>query len=612
MAPPARLRLPNPHLSAYYGIITSAFVSLVIALALFEQLGWQAEWLATGMIVLPLAVYVAIAAATRTADLDDFFASGRRVPPVFNGFVLAATAIGGTGFFAYTGAVYFLGFDALAIGLGWTMGLVVAAVLFAPYLRKAGAFTLPGLLGQRFGSRMLRIAASALQLPPVALLLAAELKIAAVVAALFLPLSSHLVVMLLAAVIAFIGMIGGMRSLTWSGSAEFLVGAIGFSVPLVIVAVLLTSLPAPQLTYGETFSSLEKAEIAAGISPVRGTGSETTLPGAAPQAPGKPFLNAFSAISQSDFLMLFLSVALGTAAMPSLLVRSGVTSSAAAQRYSSAWAALFVAGFVVSAPALAAFARLLMLQDVAQLHVNALPPWLLQLSANQLAFARDANGDGALHATEVFIARDAIPLVLPLAAKLPFVCTVLTATAGIGIALAAACSHLFTLGASLAEDIAGALNQNRAAIPRLLLAQFAVVTTAVATAVFVMIADFDILRAALTALAFAGATFFPVLVLALWWRRCSALGAALALCTGFVAMLVQTLLGGVIGGAQPSLTAPLASVIGAVLALIAGVAGSLLGPAPSAAEETYFDELRDPSGEAIYDRAQAALRSQVS
>ena len=126
MSVPSRLRTPNPHLGAYYGIVTSAFVSLVVMLAMFEQLGWGRPLLAQSMMIVPLALYLLIAVGARTLQVEDFFASGRRVPPVYNGFVLAAIAVGGVGFLAYTGTVFFLGFDALAIGLGWTFGMLAA------------------------------------------------------------------------------------------------------------------------------------------------------------------------------------------------------------------------------------------------------------------------------------------------------------------------------------------------------------------------------------------------------------------------------------------------------------------------------------------------------
>ena len=108
------------------------------------------------MMLVPLALYLFIAVGARTGQTEDFFASGRRVPPVYNGFVLAAIAVGGVGFLAYTGTAFFLGFDAMAIGLGLTFGMLAAAILFVPYLRKAGAYTLPSFFGHRFRSRLLR------------------------------------------------------------------------------------------------------------------------------------------------------------------------------------------------------------------------------------------------------------------------------------------------------------------------------------------------------------------------------------------------------------------------------------------------------------------------
>jgi cation/acetate symporter len=604
MSAPAKLRTPNPHLGAYYGIITSAVVSLVIMLALFEQLGWRESALAPAMMLAPLALYLLIALAARTLDLDDFFVSGRRVPAVFNGLVMAAIAIGGVGFFAYVGTVFFLGFDALAIGLGWASGMLAAAVLFTPYLRKAGSYTVPAFLGHRFRSRTLRVMGCVLALPPAALLLAAEMKVAALAASLFLPISYPLAVGAVGLIIGTIAIAGGMRALTWSGSAQFIVGAVGFAVPLIIVSVLLTNLPAPQLTYGETFLPLQKSEITAGLSPSQPEQLTTALPAAPPRASSKPFLQPFGSIAKPDFLTLFLCLALGTAALPSLLVRSGVTSSVAEQRRSGAWAVLFVALFAASAPALAAFVKLLMFADIAQTPAAVPPDWLSTLSAYQLLQANDANGDGVIEASELLIARDGVALALPAAAGLPFICTVLTAAAGMAIALAAAASHLFTLAGSVAEDLIRVLARQMTDLPRIMVAWVTIAATVLGTAVFLAIADIDLLQAAVTAFAFAAATFFPVLLLAIWWRRCTRIGAMLALGTGFTTMAVEVAFGGAFGSGQAGLTTVIAALIGALLAIVAGVVASLLTEAPSPAEEDYFEELRDPAGEALYDRAQ--------
>jgi len=609
MSAPSRQHTPNPHLGAYYGIITSAFVSLVVLLAMFEQLGWSEGAVARSMILLPLALYIVIAVGSRTVNLEDFFVSGRRVPQVYNAMVMAATAVGGVGFFAYTGAVFFIGFDALAIGLGWTCGLLLAGVLFVPFLRKAGAYTLPAFLGQRFRSREARIAASALQVAPTVLLLAAEIKLAAMVVSLFLPLSFSLAVLLVAIFVAAVCILGGMRALTWSGSAEFIAGAVGLAVPLIVVSVLLTNLPAPQFTYGEMFGSLRGAETAADMSPTTPGELAPAMPAPAPAEATKPFLQPFGAINETGFVVLFLSFALGTAALPSLLVRSGVTGSIADQRRSAAWALALVALFAITAPSLAVFAKLLMFRDMALVPTAGPPAWLAELSGRELAQMSDLNGDGTIGAGELLIGRDGVALALPMLAELPFVLTALMAAAGLAIALAAAGSHLFTLGASLADDVYGVLDRRPNALPLLMAAWAAIGAIALAVAVFLLIAEVDVLHMAATAFCFAGATFFPVLLLALWWPRCTQWGALASLATGFGVMFLALTLGGAFGIAETIAGMGGASLVAALLALGAGIGASLYGPAPSAFDTAYYEEMRKPEGDTIFDRAQARAKT---
>jgi cation/acetate symporter len=601
MRAPSRLRNSNPHLGAYYGIVTSAILSLLVVLAMFEQLGWRHALIAQVMLFLPLVLYLIIAAATRTTEPQDFYMSGRRVPPVFNGFLLAATAVGGVGVLAYTGSVFFLGFDALAIGLGWTFGMLVAMILFVPYLRKAGAYTLPSFLSHRFRSRTLRIAGSALQIPPMALLLAAEIKIAALVAALFLPLSFSLAVLLLAALVAAVAIAGGMRSLTWTGSAEFIVGAVGLAVPMVVVSVLLTNVPLPQLTFGALFPALQEAEIGAGLTPVQPEAAATLQPGEAPRPVAKRLLQPFGSLSELDFAMVFLCLALGTAALPSLLVRSGVAGSIGEQRRSSAWGLLLVALFAITAPSIAVFAKVSLFQDMAQAPGASLPAWLTELANLRLIQAADADGNGTIGASELLVARDGVVLTLPTIAELPYVLTALLAAGAMAIALAAAGSHLFTLAASLAEDCYRVLDRRPTALPRLPAVWAATAACALAAAVFLIIADLDPLKAALAAFALAGATFFPVLLLAIWWPGCTERGALAAMGAGFVIVLLQVV-SGVFGAGEAGLA--LAALIGTMLGFAGCIGASLYGgDRASSAERVYFEDMRDPEGEPIYDRA---------
>ena len=598
----SRRRTSNPHLGAYYGIITSAFVSLILMLAMFEQLGVRQTLLAEIMLLAPLALYLLIAVGSRTLNVEDFFCSGRRVPPLFNGFVLAATAVGGVGVLAYTGTVFFLGFDALAIGLGWTAGMLIGGVLFVPYLRKAGSYTLPTFFGHRFRSRTVRMTVGVMLLPPAALLLAAEMKVAALIAVLFLPVSFSLSVIMIAVLIAITAILGGMRSVTWTGSAELIVGAIGLVVVVTTVSIMLTNIPAPQLTYAEMLSPLHDAEITAGLTPVQPDVAASPLPAPAPTASSKPFQQSFGSLRELDFATLFLCLALGTASLPSLLTRSGVTRSISDQRRSTAWGVMLVALFVMTAPAMAAFAKLILFKGITLAPASDLPSWFTALSQQHLIQAGDANGDGAIGAQELLVPRDGIALALPAAAELPYVLSVVMAAAAIAIALSAATSHLFTLGASLAEDVYRVLDR-RQTLPRLGAAWAAIAAAALAAAMFLVIADVDPLRAALTAFAFAASTFFPALLLAIWWPRCTVAGALAAMGMGFGVMVVEVVLDGGFAAGQ-TMPTPVASLAGIALGLVAGVAISLYWRTSSKAELTYCEDMRNPDGEAIYDRAQ--------
>jgi cation/acetate symporter len=152
-----------------------------------------------------------------------------------------------------------------------------------------------------------------LQFPPVALLLAAEIKIAALIAAMFLPLSYTLAVAAVVIMIASITIVGGMRSLTWSASAQFIVSVLGFAVPLIIVAVLLTNLPAPQLTYGEMFEPLQRSETIAGVAPAAPGELEAALPAEQPR-PSVTISASLRRHQPDSFLTLFLCLTLGCGA----------------------------------------------------------------------------------------------------------------------------------------------------------------------------------------------------------------------------------------------------------------------------------------------------------
>src|SRR5262245_24161883 len=220
MAITARTRLVNPRLGTYFGIFTAAFAALVLMVLMLEQLGVGDALVRLIMLAGPVGFFVAIAVGSKAKEAHDYFACGRRVPAFFNGLVLGVSALGGAGFLALTGALFIVGFDAICLAIGWYAGLVFMGVLFTPFLRKYGAYTLPTFLGRRFESRTVRVVAAAILSVPILLLLVAETRFAAYASAWLLGQSERLMmgVVLACAIAIVIG--GGMRSLTWSSVAK--------------------------------------------------------------------------------------------------------------------------------------------------------------------------------------------------------------------------------------------------------------------------------------------------------------------------------------------------------------------------------------------------------
>ncbi len=595
----------NPRLGTHYAIFASAFLALLLILALLEQLGARKLWLSHTMIVVPLILYLVVAALTWTLDLHEFFSVSRRIPPVFGGLALAVTAIGGVGLFALTGSLFLIGFDALALSIGWISGFALAAVLFVPYLRKTGAYTLPGFFRLRFKSPLLGTVGGLLLLPPAVILLAAELRIGAFVTSLFASVSFEIAVFCGAGFIIAILVLGGLRSLTWTQSVQYIVVLAGLLVPLVVVSVQETNLPMPQLTYGGLLEQTSINEVALGTVPATPAPMLGGLPGERPEPATKPFLQAFGAITQTNFSLLVFCILAGTAVMPSLLLRAGTATHTLQSRRLMGWGTLFLGLFLITAPAYAVFAKYLTLQQIVGVTPSQLPGWIDGLRDAGLANFSDRNGDGVISASELLMSRDGVALSLPIMAGLPFILVVFAATAGIAATLAAGAAHAFAVGTTISNDLYhGMIHRSATPGKRMIVARLSMVLLAVGAAWYVTTNDFDVLRAAICAFSLAGAAYLPALVLSIWWKRTTKWGVLAAMLAGAGvagAHMVLQLSGGV--ALWPGLSGLLAGALGVPAGLVAGTAVSLATPKPSAEMYALADDMRDPSGEALLDKA---------
>jgi cation/acetate symporter len=593
----------NPRLGASFAIFASAYVSMVLTLLIFEQLGLAAFWVNQVMIIGPVLFYLIIGLMVRTTNLEDFFVAGERVPALYNGLSISANVLGASAVATALGSLVFLGYDGLPLVLGWCAGLAMVAILFAPYLRKAGSFTMPGFLGMRLSSRPLRTVAAVLIIIPTVMLLVAELKIGAMIAALFLPLPEVMLIAIGAGFAVLTVLFGGMRSLTWVQCAQIIVLLLGVSAPLVIVSLQMTNLPVPQLSYGAVLEATSAAEQAKGIEAATPQPPSAALPGVTPETISKPFLQAFGAMSALDFVLLGLCVMLGTAMLPMVHARLSTTPTIAAVRGSMGWAGLIAGFLVLSLLAYAAFLHAMIVQQVIGTSFAELPAWA-RYAADLGLMRLDSDAlDPTFGDATVRVSRDLTALVLPVAGGLPQVFAGVAAAALLAAMLAGAAAQMTAIGNILSNDLFHPwLRRPSTAAQRLAVARIGMIVAAIAGAWLARGLVVDPLRWMLLAFSLLAGGFFAIVVLSIWWQRLTAAGAMAGMLAGFGVTAVYMLLTpGTAGGAV--LVDPLtAGLLGVPVALIAAIATSLTLAKPDALTAEIASELRISGGETLHAR----------
>ncbi len=585
-------RVANPRIPIYYGIVLSLIVGFFLLALMFEQLGTASRSLGVTIFAGPLLLYLALAACTTASDPAEFFASGRRVTAIVNGCVLGIGAIGGIGLACFAGTFMHIGIDALALTTGVIAGLVLMAVLIVPFLRKSGDYTIPGFLGRRFESNAVRILAAALAFIPAALVLGAEIKIAAMASGWLAGQSQRTMLAVISGLMALIVIAGGMRATTWSSTAKAIVALLALAVPATLVALNLTGLPLPQMSQGNVLRQVARLELARGVPAIQPDLWVFDLPAAGLEPLQRRFLQMYGSTSGLTFALSMFTVMAGIAASPILLARAGTTHSIYAARKSMAWAVL-VAGFaVLTISASAVFLRFLIVDQVVGTTPDNLPAWFQTLQA--LGLARIDGPARVIGLSNISVLRDSTLFATAIAGTLPASLVYLSLAGILAAALIVVAGGIGTLGAILSEDVIG----QDTVTANLRTARIAAALAA-ATGFAVASLPGDPLRLAYWAFTLTGATLFPTLVLAIWWKRMTKWGAIAGLVCGFVnaaailaiCELRQIEIGIVIAG-------PLCGVLAAAAAIVA----SQITHAPGRHVLEMVRDLRVPGGETLFDR----------
>ncbi len=598
MSPTPSRHLVNPLLGVYFGIFASLLVGIVLMALMLEQLGLEDQML-RALIAGGLALLVAgLAIATRTNAMSELLFAGRRVPAVFTGLTLIVTLLGGTTLAALPGLFYLIGFDALFLTAGMTTGLVVFAILVAPYIRKFGAYSVPAYLGLRFASPVLRVVAAAIASVPLLILIVAELKVAFMAGGWLTELSPVALTVAVSLLLILVLACGGLRSLSWTSAAQGIVMLLALLIPVMIIAILMSHLPVPQLSHGRITRALLRAEVVQNIPNVFADTFTLDLPGQGFEAASRRFATPFANIGQGAFILSMLAVMAGVAGQPALISRIAATPGVYATRKSVAWA-ICIAGLIfLTMSAVGVFLREIVMNDIAGHPAGQLPDWIPDVVARE--WASIDTGTARQTLASFAIRRDAALVVLAVANEVPAALVYTIILGLLATALAAAATGLATLGTILAEDIInGPRSELVADAPRrtMLRAAFVVLTTFGCW--LAVVVPGDPLELLMWSLALSGSTLFPVLLMSIWWKRCNVWGAICGLLAGFVAAVIGILSGDL---AHFGLSGPMAAAVAAPISLVAVGVGSLLTPAPDRHALEMVRDLRVPGGDTLYDR----------
>ncbi|WP_018228922.1 cation acetate symporter [Methyloversatilis universalis] len=247
-------------LKKMYGWYTGGFVVFVALLAVGEQLGMSSQWIGYTFLFASIALYAAIGVMSRTADVAEYYVAGRRVPALFNGMATGADWMSAASFIGMAGTLYFSGYQGLAFVMGWTGGYCLVALFLAPYLRKFGEFTIPDFLGARYGGNLARMIGVIAAILASFTYVVAQIYGVGLITSRFVGLEFEVGVFVGLAGILVCSFLGGMRAVTWTQVAQYIILIIAYLLPVVILSTKVTGVPVPQAMYGQVLQKLSAKE----------------------------------------------------------------------------------------------------------------------------------------------------------------------------------------------------------------------------------------------------------------------------------------------------------------------------------------------------------------
>jgi cation/acetate symporter len=555
------------------------------------------------------AVYFAIAWWARASSTSEFYAAGGGVGPIANGIAIGADWMSAASFISMAGLIAFLGYGGSVFLMGWTGGYVLLAMLLAPYLRKHGKFTVPEFIGDRYYSKTARIVAVACLIIASLTYIIGQMKGVGVAFSRFLEVDYGLGLGIGMAVVWVYAVMGGMKGITYTQIAQYVVLIFAYTVPAVFISLHLTGNPIPQIGLGSTMADgsgiylLDKLDL---VVTDLGFKEYTTA----------------KLGSSINMFAYTLSLMIGTAGLPHVIMRFFTVPSVKAARASAGYALVFIALLYTVAPAVGAMARLNLMNTIEptpgqNLVYDERPQWFKDWEVTGLLKFEDKNGDGKIQYTSdvetnemVKVDRDIMVLANPAIANLPNWVIALVAAGGLAAALSTAAGLLLAISSSISHDLMkGVLTPNISEKNELLSSRI-IMTLAILVSGYLGLNPPGF-AAGTVALAFglAASSIFPALMMGIFSKKISGHAAVAGMCAGIgVTMLyvfqhkgIMFIPGTAFLGDMPpnwfmGISPNAFGVVGAIVNFsVAFIVGRITGPAPEEIQQL-VENFRIPAG----------------
>jgi cation/acetate symporter len=480
---------------------------------------------------ITFAIYIGIALWARVGTTKEFYVAGGGVHPIANGMATAADWMSAASFISMAGLISFMGYDGAVYLLGWTGGYVLLALLLAPYLRKFGKFTVPDFVGDRYFSNTARLVAVVCALFISFTYVAGQMRGVGIVFSRFLEVDITVGVIIGMAIVFFYAVLGGMKGITYTQVAQYCVLIFAYMVPAIFISIMLTGHTLPQLGMGSTLADGSGVYL---LDKLDGLHAEL---GFAPYTEGSK--------STMDVFAITLALMVGTAGLPHVIVRFFTVPKVRDARRSAGWALLFIAILYTTAPAVATFARVNMIETIngtdgkGTLYEEA-PAWVGNWEKTGLIKWEDRNDDGRMfydagEKNEMTIDRDIMVLANPEIANLPAWVIALIAAGGLAAALSTAAGLLLVISSAISHDLLKKVVMPNISEKQELL--FARIAAAVAIFIAGLLGIYPpgfVAEVVAFAFGLAAASFFPAILLGIFDKRTNAAGAISGMVVGLV------------------------------------------------------------------------------